>query len=173
MTLQEYFDRLLKTGREDWTVIACWGASSGPSYRERIEAEGTHVQVEAHSTVASLKSDLQVSLAWGFPHMRNFEEEWANSFPDRKASSHFLDFLFNGVLVFREVYVAVDGGRCMLPLPDPQTVPTPETKEITGCEISFDQCTFFRLLNSLESNVDFDDYVRRAGIRVVEKPWIR
>lgn len=45
------------------------------------------------------------------------EEDQTNVFPDKTATSNFVDFFYSGVLFYRDIYVSVDGGRCSLPLP--------------------------------------------------------
>jgi hypothetical protein len=92
----------------------------------------------------------------GYTSHPNFQEEWANNFPDPQASSAFVDFFYNGMLAAREVYVVVDGGRADIPLPH-------RRDDLT---ISRWQYNFFRVLDGLEKASDFDQYLQQAGITV-------
>ena len=40
----------------------------------------------------------------------NISESWANSFPEPRGQSEFIDFVYNGNLVYRESFVVVDSG---------------------------------------------------------------
>ncbi|MBI3300931.1 MAG: hypothetical protein HYZ72_02475 [Deltaproteobacteria bacterium] len=176
MTLREYASRILASNHDDWTVNSCWGFGSGPSYLDQIAVWTTgtgkfsNIEVHSHSVVASLKTDLSISLAWGFPHNPEFKEPWANKFPDSSASSAFVDFFYNGVLVFRDIYVSVDGGRCMIPLPDREF--DKETHQVRRLIVPRGKYSFFRLLDSFEKVSDFNSYFEGTGIEIVDTPWM-
>src|SRR5262245_27336140 len=116
MTLQEIIDRIVMSQPSDWHVMG-----GHPSYHDRfdqVESGGqTWLELESHRTVAAFKPDASITMAWGLTVNENFQEPWANRFPDSQASSHFVDVFLNGALVYREMYVSVDGARCDLPLP--------------------------------------------------------
>jgi hypothetical protein len=176
MTLSEYKAKVLQTVSQDWTVNSCWGAGAGPSYLERYSwTAGTldhdELHVESHSEVASLKTDLSISIAWGFPCVEDFKEKWANQFPDQSASSRFVDFFYNGVMIFRDLYVSVDGGRCALPLPNLDV--DPKSVEIKRLWVPEAKWRFFRLLDSLRGVSEYDRYFKGAGIEIdQDKTWM-
>ncbi len=121
---------------------------------------------------AAYKPDLAIGIGWGMnvqPALdgdaRTFDESWATSFPDPGASWHFIDFLYHGTLVERQSYVTVDA-RCNLPLPRREVDGEGADAEVTGLVITSWQRDFFRVLNALETSVDYDDYLRRAGFQV-------
>src|SRR5680860_1730819 len=124
MNLKEYSKMIIGSTKEDWNLITCWGFGAGPSYLERSsvwttnENKFSNMEVESQGMVASFKHDLSISMAWGISSNPDFKEEWANKFSEHHASSGFVDFFHNGALVFRDIYVSVDGARCRLPLPD-------------------------------------------------------
>jgi hypothetical protein len=89
--------------------------------------------------------------------------QWANQFPDPHATSSYVDFFYNGALIHRELYVTVDGGRVSLPLPE-------RRGERLVTPIGY--ARLCRLLVSFETNAnEFDRYIARAGIQVVDEPW--
>lgn len=175
MNLQEFETLVVETDTSDWTHFACWGAGSAPSFKDKITAwKGSFdselsVVVESHSDLISLKSNLLISVAWGITHNDDFHEKWANSFPDPKASSCYVDFFYSGNLVYRDIAVTVDGGRCHLPLPD---VKYSNDSKIESLTISNKQHHFFRLLNSLISGHDFDKYINDAQISTIDRCWM-
>ena len=99
MTLDEY-KVTLATTEDDRTRISCWGAGAGLSFRDALSVwtkgsgEIHNLEVDSHSEVLSLKSDLLISVACGITHNDDFTEDWANSFPDKHASSAFVDFFY-------------------------------------------------------------------------------
>ncbi len=176
MNLKEYQDQILDAEKEDWNRIACWGSGSGPSYFNKFVVwntgggEFSNIKVDSHDELISLKSDLSISVAWGISHNDDFKEKWANGFPDPHASSGYVDFFYYGQLVYRDIYVTVDGGRCQLPLP--QMVFNRDTNDIEKLTVAKDKYHFFRLLNSLITTYDYDSYFERAGLEIVDTSWM-
>lgn len=174
MTLNEFKKLIIGTSIEDWTNIPCWGAGTGPSYKELFSVwskgsgEFHNIEIESHAEIFSLKSNLLVSMACGITHNDDFIEEWANSFPDKHASSSFVDFFYSNQLVYRDIYVAVDGGRCRIPLPEMKI--NSETHKIEALVVQREKYNFFRILNG--SGYDYDSYMQRAGIEVIDEPWM-
>lgn len=177
MTLEEYEAKILASTEKDWTRINCWGAGAGPSFKNAFSVWTTgsgdfyKSEVDSHNEVLSLKSDLLISVACGITHNDDFIEDWANSFPDAKASSAFVDFFYMNQLVFRDIYVTVDGGRCRLPLPEINYSFSndfnPDKKRLTVPQGKYQ---FFGILNYAE--YDYDEYLRRAGIEIVDTKWM-
>lgn len=160
MNLADLLTTVVQSSSDDWNVIDCWGADSGPSYRNHFEfyetyGESTHiVKVDSHTTVAAFRPDLTVSLAWGLSWKDDFKEPWANGFPDPKATGIFLDLFYMNSLVQRMPLIAVDGGRCYLPIP-----------RLPDLTVARQNSALARLVNSLTGNDSYDTYIQRAGIR--------
>jgi hypothetical protein len=167
MTLDEFKQLILSSSREDWTHISCWGCGSAPSYRQAISVwtkggdEFAGIDEKSHAEVLSLKSNLLVSIAYGLSCNDNFSEPWTNSFPDSKASSSYVDFFYSNQLVYRDLCVSVDGGRCYIPIP--------EIKE-KSYVVSREKYQVFELLNSSADN--YEDYFKKTGIQIIDKPWM-
>lgn len=177
MTLDEYQKIILATSVDDWTHISCWGAGAGPSFLNKFSVwttgrgEFSNIEVDSHSEVLSLKRDLLVSVALGLSHNDDFIEPWANKFADKKAMSGFVDFFYSGALIYRDIYVSVDGGRCRLPLPRQHI--SDKTHEVERLTVPQAKADFYRLLNGLESTFDYDSYLSRSGIETTDAPWMR
>ena len=68
-----------------------------------------------------LIADLSIRLVSGAEHNANFKEAWANNFADPMASSDYVEVHLNGAAVDALVLVSVDGGRCLIPMPQSQS----------------------------------------------------
>jgi hypothetical protein len=173
MNLTEFQEIILKTNIEDWTKISCWGGGAGPSYHDSLSVwtkgsgEFHNIEIESHSELFSLKSNLNISVACGITHNDDFIEDWANSFADKKASSSFVDFFYCNQLVYRDIYVSVDGGRARIPLPDMKF--DTKSNKVKSYTVPRDKFVFFKILNSLDR---YQEYFERTKIQTVNEPWM-
>ena len=70
----------------------------------------------------------------------------------------------NSALVFREALISVDGGQCVLPIPNPG--PT------SPYEVPRRRRDIARLLHQVTNPMrDFDDYFTHAKMRVIDEYW--
>lgn len=174
MNLQEYENLIVDTSEEDWTKISCWGGGSGPSFLNKFDVwtsasgEFKNLDIDSHSEYYSLKKNLLVSVACGITHNDNFREVWANKFADSYAISKFVDFFYSNILVYRDVYVAVDGGRAILPLP--KIIYDKEKNEIKKLVVSKNRYNFFKILNV--NSYEYDEYIRDAGFEIIDSEWM-
>lgn len=175
MDINNYIQTIIQSTENDWYNIPCWGYGSGPSYKDHFEFYNSSneqenvILLKSHGNRATFKPDIKISIAWGLDH--NFDddnrqkitESWATSFPDKSgASVSFVDFFYNDSLVFRKLYGAVDGGRCKLPLPH---------RDANGnFVVSKEYSEVMRILNEIETGVDYDNYLRRSGITLNDDP---
>ncbi len=172
MTLQELFDLCGASAAGDWNKIIF-----GPSYLGQFIENYPHggafeLRYQEHLSRASFKPDLAIGIAWGMDadpaldgEKRVFNEEWATQFPDQAATKHLVDFFYNGALVGREHYVRVDG-RCSLPIPRMELEGQGPEAEVTALTITAWQADFFRVLNALETAVEYDRYLDEAGFEL-------
>lgn len=170
MTFDELIDTIANSVRSDWRMESCWGARSGPSYRDKFfeGPEGVLI-TDSHSNTAVYKPNLSITIAWGLDHSESFKEEWTENFTTPKASSSYLDFFYNNALVFRDVYVTVDGARCRLPVPKLEL--DGDRKRIIGYTVPIRRYRIIRLLDSMEKISEFDSYFERAGFTITEDEW--
>lgn len=174
--MKSYFPFVLSPPPRTGNVI------SSPTYLGRFlptetrrnpndEALTYELQHEEHPSRASYRPNVLVGMAWGLDvrpgnSRRTFDEEWATKFPDPEASWHYVDFFYGGTLVERTSYVYVDS-HCDLPLPEKEIEGEGIDATVSALTITPWQRDFFRLLNALDSGVDYDSYLTRAGFQIV------
>lgn len=175
MNLHDYKLILLNNlNPEDWTYISCAGSGSGPSYRNEfaVWTNGAggfiNLEVKSHYTLLSLKSDLSIQIAFGLDDNPDFKEVWANANPNPKASSCFVDFFYNNQLIYREVAVIVDGGRCYLPLPQ---LEYDSNYQITSIKVEREKYEIFSLLNGSARSL-YDRYIQSSDFLLIDEPWM-
>lgn len=179
MKLSEFGDTIVSSDKSDWTVEACWGGGAGPSYRYSIGswvniADSVNtLEVKVHTMIASYKPNLSISMAWGIEHNNHFVEDWTDIFHDQSSSSSFIDFFYNGVLVFRDIYVSVDGGRVSIPLPDISFRDSNSGERDRILSVPRSKVDFFRMLNAMETSIDFDRYMKKVGFDITDELWIK
>ncbi|HEX8821489.1 MAG TPA: hypothetical protein VF794_16310 [Archangium sp.] len=159
MDLEAYINAIAESSPDDWFHHdpPLYLGILSPSYQGKRVVE---LDVMAPSGMLVFKRNLSVTLAYGIEHEESFAEEWARGFPDPNARSYFLDFFYNSALVYRDILVSVDGGRCKLPLP-PREMDVPRR--------------WYRVAQLIHGVIggtyNFDDYARRGGLKIVDKPW--
>lgn len=165
MTLEEILNICAGSSVDDWEAITCWGARSGPSYLDQFipgefdgEYQLRHVE---HSIRACYRPEASIGVAWGLSPQAGFPDEaerykapWSEAFADPYVTNHLIDTLYNGALVFRERYVSVDGGRCMLPGPNAEGYVTKRAQDL------------LRTLDAIEKVSEFDRYFDQSGFKV-------
>ncbi|WP_311273562.1 MULTISPECIES: hypothetical protein [unclassified Rhizobium] len=162
MKLDDFLNIVATSSSYDWTKI------ERPVFLQslsQISGNGQPVpwlEVDEHHTLLSYKNDLRISIATGLKHRASFSELWANGNPDPHASSDWVDFLYNGRPVLRELIVWVDGGRSGLPVPRPSSNKIPDR-----------QYQIWRLINDLTAGGDFDRYFKSAGFEILSELWPR
>jgi hypothetical protein len=163
VTLEDMLALCAKSKAERWKVIPCSGPGTGPSFLDAWVAgpDGEPLLAGSHTVRAVYRPDMSLSLAWGLVAHDPFVESWTEEF-DEPASSHYVDFFWNGALVERGLYVAVDGGRCKLPIPQRDL----DRLHPAELWITRWQHQFFQLLNACEGVADIDEHLQKAGIRV-------
>jgi hypothetical protein len=160
MRLDELMERIIMSEPSDWHT------AGRPTYRDKLDevggGDGQHwIEIDSHNRVAAFIPDVSITMAWGLTIVDDFHEPWANLFPDPSASSHHVDVFFNGALVYRASYVAVDGSRCYLPLP---------LARHDG-RVPLRYRAFIALLDRLSHTSDFRGYFERAGLQSADVSW--
>lgn len=170
MTLNNLIKTVLSSNDHDWNKLNCWGAFSGPSFKYNFNFENTDsslFKVDSHDTILVYKEDVSITIGYGLSSNNDFKADWANKFPDPRASSHFIDIFYNNSLAFRDLFLMVDGGRCKLPIPNPFN-----GKLIVGK----DYFEFVRKIDKIskghDNNLEFDYYFEQTGIEIMGNEWI-
>ena len=164
MRLDEYVNLVATSAPADWRV------HKSPTFHYRVvPVRGgpnriVDFELHEHNVIMTFAKDVGVNMCFGLVSDRNYTSAWSGRFPDKRAQSTFLDFFFNGAMVFRETMVWVDGWRCVLPEPTTTAGPPfqiPEKK--------YRVC---KLLHGLVGpGTNFDDYFRRAGMLPSADAW--
>jgi hypothetical protein len=84
--------------------------------------------------------------------------------PDATARTAYIDIFYSGTLVFRDVFVAVDGDRCYLPLP----------RNLEDLRVAPEYAQMTALLSTLSlgcGGSDFCTYFRRTGLKIGDLQW--
>lgn len=86
-----------------------------------------------------------------FVHNDDFREKWANGFPDPHATSYYYHLYFGATRLKEFIFVSVDGGRALLPLPK-------SAKELNVEPIRYKIAVIFDQFGTC------DEYMRMAGL---------
>lgn len=183
MILEDALSLIASSDVSDWNVIPCWAANTGPSFLDRLQTwwgpdDGWGLDVDQHAIRAAYKPDLSLGLAFGLdfrpeyrgePDSRNLTFDWAEDFPDSDVAGYWLDVLWCGMLVYRDLLLSVDGGRALLPSPRGFYVPTGAARaEHVGDTVTEREVAIARLVHSFEhTEKEFQGYLDRAGFVVV------
>lgn len=157
------------------TVIAAskpsdWRATLLPTFMYRVVpvrgagGGAADFELQEHSTTLTFTHDVRFGMAWGLVSDKNYNEDWVQKLPNRRAQGVLLDFLYNGALVFRDQLVAVDGWRCILPQPINEDGPPYNVPER--------RARIAKLVHQLVGpETNFDAYFKRVGMQPVKRPW--
>jgi len=86
----------------------------------------------------------------------SFHEDWSERFPDPAAYRDIYELYYNNNLIEDYFFVAVDGFRMSIPLP----------QSGNDLRISQENYRIGKIINLKHGGYDFDDYLNRAGITV-------
>jgi hypothetical protein len=133
MTYDRLLDLLLSSTKEDWLIDDSKG-------------------------IFTLKSDLDVTIREVRPEdplapRDHFAEPWAENFPDSLAERQFVELWFRASFVKSYLFVVVDGGRAVLPIP----------KSATDLTITREQLAVANVVNAVESSY-YDEYIGRFKV---------
>lgn len=184
MKLADIWDTITRSTRADWNHIPCWGAMSGPSFHDSFEttssSRGLETGVESHGNVAIYREDVNLSIAWGIDvddrfwrtHKTKLNYDFQKNFMNDDVTRCFADVFWAGSLVDREILVAVDSGRTLLPAPRGYLVSgeSHEDTAVWGDKVTSREVAFARLVDSLEGGGgEFSSNLRRAGFAVIDE----
>lgn len=119
-----------------------------------------------HDLRATYRPDIALELWWGRT-IHEIVDSWTSNFPDRGATSFYLEATYGGSLVIQETVVTVDGGRYYLPLP---TVGQPQQDVPIEYHVTQREMTIVRVLDRVAGSgrCDPDSGIKQAGFVVVD-----
>ena len=77
-----------------------------------------YIEPRSNHGLAVFKKDVDITLVYGADVTKDFSEPWTEQFPDTSAHSVSVGLQYRGQLVYEWVFVVVDGGRYLLPMPE-------------------------------------------------------
>jgi hypothetical protein len=105
-------DSAQRRGRTDITLDEARRLVLGSDIDDWAWFEGLDGDDEVVQTnQATYKPEVLLAMHWGRTAIRGFREAWSERFADRNARSLYLDVLYAGSLISRDILVSVDGGR--------------------------------------------------------------
>lgn len=163
MNLRDLLETVAGSSVHDWTILF------RPTFKHRIietrNSDGSRdrLQSDEHLVAFSYRPDLAISMAYGLIEQGAYELPSFNPFATENARTRYLDIFLEGRLTHREVVVAVDRHRCLLPMPRDWDPPI---------AIPVMQYSLVRLIHNLAGPpTDYDEYFEKAGMKRWELPW--
>lgn len=146
---------------------ADWNVEEGPLYLHAAAHESTAKNSPkdlSHMFIMAYRRDLAITMAYGMLCKDEVEEPWTAAFPNKRASLRFLDFFYNSALVFRATLMAVDGGQCVLPPPNPGPS--------SPWHVPRRKADVARLVHQITNPMrDFDSYFEFANFKIIDEHW--
>lgn len=157
------------------STAADWVRMDEPVSLARVMLSGfegsPEVWIEEHSHLAYHRENLDISLAWGAD--QNDGEPWSgvwadwSHFPDRTVRGRYIEVLWRGKPVYRQLIVSADGGRYYLPAPNPRS-----SNESGDAAVSYyiekEDIPLARLAHELSRNSEsFDSGISRTGAAII------
>jgi hypothetical protein len=130
-----------------------WGQKQGQNYLEP----------KTHSKLAVFNADVDISLAMDATVTEDFAESWTQKFASPKASSVAIWLRYRGAVVHEWVYVVVDGGRYLLPMPAPDSA---GGYQIPNADLKIAQL-FFDLYGVGGPHQTVSAALQHAGVKIV------
>ena len=163
MNLRQVLQRISESAPSDWQLIF------RPTFRHRFneiltaEGEVAALDQDEHAVMVTLRSDIEISMAYGMVEQGAVPLASDNPFASENARSVFLDIFYQGRTVHREIILKVDRNRCLLPSPTSWEKPV---------MVPLGQANLVRLIHSLAGPpTDFESYFEQAGMRHADVPW--
>jgi hypothetical protein len=152
MDFERYIETIARSAPADWNV------EDGPLFLPP-GPDGAK-----HTFTMACRRDLSITMAYGMPSRAEVRADFAERFPDPRASMRYLDFFYNSALVFREVLMSVDGEQGILPVPNPgPTAPFEAPRR---------KCAVARLIHQLTNPMrDFEDYLAFVNMKPIDEFW--
>jgi len=163
MNLRGLLEIVAGSSVDDWTILF------RPTFKHRIvetlKDDGSRDRLlsDEHLVAFSYRPDLAISMAYGLVEQGAYDLPPGNPFATENARTRFLDIFLEGRLSHREVVVAVDRHRCLLPMPRDWNPPI---------AIPATQYSLIRLIHDLAGPpTDYDEYFKNAGMERSDTPW--
>jgi hypothetical protein len=118
-------------------------------------------ETHAHEALYVYKPNVSIVVGDGLSgEDSDYVWDWVEIYPDKSARKFSIDLFYNGVPVYRELAVTVDGGRADLPSPVGYMDNDDPAK---GWKVERDEYEFVRQFSVIRGRSrEFDEYFARA-----------
>lgn len=112
---------------------------------------------------ACFKEDLSIVIGWNKVVDADFQAKFKNDCKDKSISLNDFTVLYNNTVVFRHRYLAIDGGKFYMPVPEYQG---------TKFVVIEEELIFWQFLNRI-SNPDSKQeiYMDKLGVEIFQTDW--
>ncbi len=143
MTLDDILGIYFGSSESDWHQV---------SWREFPESR-------LYEAIFVYRNDVSVAVGWRLSEDA-YEWDLVEKFPDPHARKFMIELLYNGVIVYEELAVSVDGGRADLPSPIGHV---DSNDPASGWLVKRQEYDFVRQFSVMRGRAaEFDDYFERA-----------
>lgn len=161
MDFDTFIDIIARSAPADWNV------EEGPLYLHAAPHESRAKAAPkdmSHAFIMAYRKDLSITMAYGMLCEDGIKAPWTAEFPDTHTSLRYLDFFYNSALVYRTTLASVDGGQCVLPVPNPG--PT------SPWDVPRRKSDVARLVHQVTNPMrDYDDYFTFARFKAIDEYW--
>lgn len=85
-----------------------------PNAWEKFQGLESHLSIYRHKKYPNF----QIVIDWDKAVVKNYQEEWIKKYPDKENNiSYFVQLEANAMLLEKELFVSLDGGRVFVPVP--------------------------------------------------------
>jgi len=98
---------------------------------------------------------------------QEFDEPWVRKFPDKTAWKTYIEYWCGSTLLKRSIFVIVDGGRYLIPLPKLHN-PLPDKDDWNSITFSIDRTSIeWKTAKLFEQYFPLEDVLPRVGVLLV------
>lgn len=85
-----------------------------PNDWEKFQGTEAHLSIYRHKKYPNF----QIIIDWDKTVVKNYQEEWIRDYPDKEHNaSYFVRLEANAMLLEKELFISLDGGRAFVPSP--------------------------------------------------------
>lgn len=85
-----------------------------PQNWEKFQGTEAYLSIYRHKK----HQEFEIIIDWDKPVVKNYQEEWIKDYPDKEHNaSYFVRLEAKGMLLMKELFISLDGGRIFVPMP--------------------------------------------------------
>jgi len=161
MTLHQLYEKFINSNDYDWNYISDGSQHIISKTDTGYNGASDSIRI-LHPHLRCYKDDLSITFAAGFKLGELSSSKWPSDFYNSVRC--YADIYYNGMLVFRNDYALVNGGRDILPVPNVNS----EDQLIAPNEY----CAFLKKLSEISGRRDFEKQLADLTIKVTDDYWL-